>query len=308
LPVKRRGSYQSLKRNTEPSQSHIKSEGEPSVISLLKKSTHWERFGTILVQYCTKSKAEDCDGVLQMLCAEGYDAVVSETQTDAILTFSTREVFPDLVILDSEHPDLNTIQFIKQLQAKNPTVAIIVLGAKAGRVDAVSALQGGASDFMLKPIDLDELVARIERHVQRQHCIKLELERALEDARNMMAKLAPTTMLGDMMFNTREGEGAAAAAAKGLISVAETDFEEQMQELSDENQRLGAKLADMERKLEIKDHENRMLEAKLNAMEIKMDANSDGVQGALNLVTEQNNVLMYKVGELEKMIQGRGSS
>ena len=46
-----------------------------------------------------------------------------------------------------------------------------------------------------KPVDLDELVARIERHVQRQHCIKLELEKAMEDAKAMMAQLERATQV-----------------------------------------------------------------------------------------------------------------
>ena len=61
---------------------------------------------------------------------------------------------------------------IKQLQSKNPTVAIMCLGSSSGGCDGVTALQGGAADFMIKPLDLDELVARIERHVQRQVCAR----------------------------------------------------------------------------------------------------------------------------------------
>ena len=59
-------------------------------------------------------------------------------------------------------------QMIKQLQAKNPTVAIMCVGGPGGGIDVVTALQGGAADYMTKPLDLDELIARIERHVQRQ--------------------------------------------------------------------------------------------------------------------------------------------
>ena len=38
-------------------------------------------------------------------------------------------------------------------------------------------------------------MARIERHVQRQHCIKLELEKAMEDAKAMMAQLERATQV-----------------------------------------------------------------------------------------------------------------
>lgn len=62
LPVKRRGSYQSLKRVSGASAS------DPA---LRRKSTHWEKFGTILVLYCAASKhAEQDGGVLQMMMAE----------------------------------------------------------------------------------------------------------------------------------------------------------------------------------------------------------------------------------------------
>ena len=47
-------------------------------------------------------------------------------------------------------------------------------------------------------MDLDELVARIERHVQRQHCIKLELEKAMEDAKAMMAQLERATKVRNL--------------------------------------------------------------------------------------------------------------
>lgn len=60
------------------------------------------------------------------------------------------------------------LQLIKQFQAQLPTVAIIIMGSATSRPNAVTALNAGAADFMRKPVDEDELVARIERHVQRQ--------------------------------------------------------------------------------------------------------------------------------------------
>ena len=59
---------------------------------------------------------------------------------------------------------------IKQFQKANPAIAILGLGqpGEGDKLDAVSALQAGAADFMKRPLDLNELVARVERHVQRQ--------------------------------------------------------------------------------------------------------------------------------------------
>jgi hypothetical protein len=51
----------------------------------------------------------------------------------------------------------------------------------------------------------------------------------------------------------RKEASPAGAGKAGLNSVAETDFEDQMSELSDENHRLGQKVQEMERKLELKD-------------------------------------------------------
>lgn len=65
LPVMRRGSFTYLKRHS----NSVKSEDKPSVLSLMKKPTHWERFGTILVLYCAKSKCLE-DGLLQIMMAE----------------------------------------------------------------------------------------------------------------------------------------------------------------------------------------------------------------------------------------------
>ncbi len=72
-----------------------------------------------------------------------------------------------------------------------------------------------------------------------------------------------------------------------LIAVAETDFEQQITELSDENHKLDTKLQEMELNLEHKATENRLLNEKLNQLEIRMSKDSSGVQGQLSVVASQ---------------------
>lgn len=327
LPVKRRGSFQQLKKAGLPnslcdsSSSHLDSDSSPSIFAIVKKSTHWEKYGTVLVLFAADDSGTDKAEVLQMLSAEGYDDMTISSLDEAVRLFTEREVFPDIVLVDSDNESMDTQKLIKQLQRINPTVAIMVLGSKGGPISAIQALQAGAADYMVKPPDLDELVARVERHVQRQHCIKLEMEKALEDAKQMMQQLMPASLLGDVMLRKDGGGGgpatgagpgpgpdsadpaaAGAGPALGLNPVAETDFEEQMSELSDENHRLGQKIVDMEAKLELKAQENMQLEARLQAIDRKMDLASDGVRSELDFVAQTNRDLTHKVDELERLL------
>ncbi len=81
-----------------------------------------------------------------------------------------------------------------------------------------------------------------------------------------------------------------------LNSVAETDFEEQITDLSDENCRLGCKLEEMER-------QNKQLEELLSKMNLRIDSDSLGVDGQISKVTEQNARLQKRVEELERAVQ-----
>ncbi|KXZ47531.1 hypothetical protein GPECTOR_34g690 [Gonium pectorale] len=288
--------------------AHLDSDSSPSIFAVVKKSTHWEKYGTVLVLFVADELSRDREAVLQMLSAEGYDDQTTDDAAEAVKLFSEKEVFPDIVIIDSDAELL-----ILQLQGLNPTVAVLVLGSVGGPLSAVGALQAGAADYMAKPLALDELVARVERHVQRQHVIKLEMEKALEDTKAMMAQLAPASLLGDVMLRKEAAAPGSAAAKASLNSVAETDFEEQMSELSDENHRLGQKVLEMERKLELKDKENRALEAKLNAIDARVAklaaaGSGGGVLGEgglrcqLDSVARANLDLRHKVDELERIV------
>ena len=81
----------------------------------------------------------------------GYDTKVVDSPREAVEAFTASDVFPDAVLVDADLPAFGaTGMLIKQLQAQNATVAIVVLASKGSRVDAVSALQAGAADFMVR--------------------------------------------------------------------------------------------------------------------------------------------------------------
>ena len=74
---------------------------------------------------------------------------------------------PDLVLLDLGLPGLDGLDAITRLRAVS-SVPIVVLTVRAGIDDKLAALDGGADDYVLKPFDTDELLARIRAALRRR--------------------------------------------------------------------------------------------------------------------------------------------
>lgn len=75
-----------------------------------------------------------------------------------------RSMSPDLVLLDMRLPDGSGLDFLTNLREKhNSNVAVIVMSAYGELEDAVSAMKLGASDYLKKPVDLDELLLNVEK-------------------------------------------------------------------------------------------------------------------------------------------------
>ncbi len=82
------------------------------------------------------------------------------------LKLATQEQ-PDLIILDLMLPNLTGESVLKTIR-RSSTVPIIVLTAIQDKQKTVALLQAGANDYLTKPFDLDELVARIEVQLRAQ--------------------------------------------------------------------------------------------------------------------------------------------
>jgi two-component system KDP operon response regulator KdpE len=74
---------------------------------------------------------------------------------------------PDLVLLDLGLPGLDGLEALERLRAVSD-VPIVVLTVRTGLDDKLAALDGGADDYVLKPFDTDELLARIRAALRRR--------------------------------------------------------------------------------------------------------------------------------------------
>ena len=99
------------------------------------------------------------------LTREGY-AVESATDGEAGLERATREPF-DLVILDLMLPRLSGFDVCKELRRRGIQTPIVMLTARGQVVDKVVGLKLGADDYVTKPFEMAELLARVEAHLRR---------------------------------------------------------------------------------------------------------------------------------------------
>jgi sigma-B regulation protein RsbU (phosphoserine phosphatase) len=92
---------------------------------------------------------------------------------------------PDLVLLDIMMPGMDGFEVCRVLKADATTrgSAVIFLSARGDVSDKVSGLQLGAVDYITKPIQGEEVLARVATHLSRQH-----LERAVRQSRDRLAK------------------------------------------------------------------------------------------------------------------------
>src|SRR5512143_1200790 len=69
----------------------------------------------------------------------------------------------DLVITDLEMPEMKGLELLSKIREVNPQTIVIILTAYGSLETAISALRLGASDYLLKPIEFDELTLKIRR-------------------------------------------------------------------------------------------------------------------------------------------------
>ena len=75
----------------------------------------------------------------------------------------------DLIITDIMMPKIDGYQFIKQLRAKENSTPVIMLTAKDSLDDKILGLDSGADDYIVKPFEFDELLARIRVLMRRNY-------------------------------------------------------------------------------------------------------------------------------------------
>ncbi len=112
---------------------------------------------------------DDVASILELLRLvlkrEGYDVRTSPDARHALdMAFADP---PDLILLDILLPDINGYEFCYELKSYEELshIPVIFISAQDRLQDQQKAFEVGAADFVVKPIDIDELLEKIEHHL-----------------------------------------------------------------------------------------------------------------------------------------------
>ncbi len=111
---------------------------------------------------------EDDNSINELLCTilkkEGYQVTSAFSGTEAKLRLEQGEY--DLLLLDLMLPGITGEELIHTLR-EDKTIPVIVISAKTAVEDRIDVLKNGADDFISKPFDVGEVLARVQAQLRR---------------------------------------------------------------------------------------------------------------------------------------------
>ena len=121
----------------------------------------------------------------KVLARRGYEALTATSGAKALDLLATRPV--DVVVLDVKMPGMSGLEALRQIKARFPLVEVIMLTGHGTIENAVEGMKAGAYDYLTKPCDLDELIAKGQEAFSR----KLEQEEKIHSALTRRAIRSP---------------------------------------------------------------------------------------------------------------------
>ena len=145
------------------------------------------------------------EALQEALSEDGFEIVLAGTGTEALAHLAVQPV--DLVMADVMMPDLDGFELCRQIR-RDPRfghIPVILLSGRTAVSDRVAGIRVGADDYLTKPIDIDELSARLIMHLRRS---------SREQQLNPLTRL-PGNLAIEQALQTRLAAGEAFALAYG---------------------------------------------------------------------------------------------
>ncbi len=178
--------------------------GADEAIAKPIEADHFRRMCDRLIHEAGQAQASrilvvDDDATIRMICREVLEAsgyAVREASSGADALEKSKRFRPNLILLDVMMPDLDGFQTAERFRISGEGAPVIFLSARAETADKVKAFRAGAEDYVVKPFDSSELVARVDKALNRRlrdmsaspttqlpgaNAIEAEIERRIAD-------------------------------------------------------------------------------------------------------------------------------
>jgi DNA-binding NtrC family response regulator len=137
------------------------------------------------------------------LTKRGFDVVIASDGRAALERFRAEPA--DVIVTDQKMPEVSGLELLRAARTIDPEVAVIVVTAYGSIEDAVTAMKQGASDYLTKPVNLDELLQRLERVGERRHLVRenRELREALAERHRVEGIIGDSGVMQEVLSLVR---------------------------------------------------------------------------------------------------------
>jgi len=115
---------------------------------------------------------------------DGYQVLEADNGAEGLKQVDAAR--PSLVLLEVALPDASGFDVCRELRKKDSAVPVIMMSSRSDEIDAVVALEIGADDYVVKPLRLRELAARIAAHLRRPRMESAESSRNRLEFRDLL--------------------------------------------------------------------------------------------------------------------------
>ena len=149
-------------------------------------------FKILIVEDTLAIREEVCD----ILVLEGYEVCQAENGQTGF-NMALKEL-PDLIISDILMPKLNGFEMFEKLQKnkKTKSIPLIFLSAKGEKADVRTGMNAGAEDYLVKPVNTDELITVVKKKLEKQQLIKENLEKLVKENEYVLKEAGRMAKIG----------------------------------------------------------------------------------------------------------------
>ena len=127
----------------------------------------------------------------KLISRKGYDVVTASSGAEALEELGSSNIH--VVVLDVKMPGMDGMETLKAIKKKYPLVEVIMLTGHGTVESAVDGLKSGATDYLMKPTDVNELIKKAEEAFEKRQ----RLEEKIRMAQSRLYMKSPREIIRD---------------------------------------------------------------------------------------------------------------